>query len=247
MRLLLHICCGPCATGALEGLRAEFPAGEITGLFYNPNIHPEQEYQRRRTALARAAETLELSLLFAGEEQGIVDYLHQVAFREADRCRACYAMRLAQAAQQAAAQNYDAFSTTLLISPYQDLDAIRAIGQALGKLHGPDFLYRDLRPFYPFSRRRAREIELYQQKYCGCVFSELERLIAHARKKAARDKSAQHLKLPLLASDSFRLDLPMSSSRPFTLAGLSPEKTAQLLTGATDSDRPADQTAPQEG
>lgn len=227
MKLLLHLCCGPCATGTLAWLREEMPAAELTGFFYNPNIHPVEEYQRRRQAMAQVGQALELPVVWAGEEQGVFEYLQQVAFRAGGRCRACYAMRLAQAARQAVAANCDAFSTTLLISPYQDLADIHLIGRALGKHFGPDFLFHDLRPYYPLSRSRARELGLYQQKYCGCLFSELDREQARARRTA--EKAGQ----PTPDFPQRGLCLLGSELRPFTLAGLDPEATAQLLASLT--------------
>jgi predicted adenine nucleotide alpha hydrolase (AANH) superfamily ATPase len=231
VKLLLHVCCGPCATGTLEWLRGEFPASETTGLFYNPNIHPETEYSRRRQAMELAADALELPLICSGEEEGLVAYLHQVAFREADRCRNCYAMRLAHAAQRAAAGNFDAFSTTLLISPYQNLEALRTIGEALAKLHGPDFIFHDLRPYFPLSRRRAKELALYQQKYCGCIFSELERIHAKAKRKG----------LIMEGADSMTpfSNMAAANARPFTLPGLDPEATQKLLSSLTGGPSPA--------
>ena len=173
-KLLLHVCCGPCTTATLEWMRSEV-AKEVTGFFYNPNIHPEAEYLLRRGAMAKVGEVMELPLVWAGEEQRLAEYLHAVVFGELSRCQTCYMMRLAQAAQQAAANNYDAFSTTLLISPYQNLDVIKIIGEALSKQWGPDFIFRDLRHIFPRSRQLAKEWGLYRQKYCGCVFSEMER------------------------------------------------------------------------
>ncbi len=178
MRLLLHVCCGPCTSGALEWLRGEWRGGEITGFFYNPNIYPEGEYLLRREAMEKAGRLLELPVVWSGGESGFGEYARQVPFWQPSpaRCKACYTMRLSLAARQAASGNFDAFSTTLLISPYQDLEAIRTVGETLSKTHGPDFIFHDLRPYYRLSRQRARELGLYRQKYCGCAFSELERL-----------------------------------------------------------------------
>jgi epoxyqueuosine reductase len=174
-KLLLHVCCGPCTTATLEWLRREV-AKEVTGFFYNPNIHPVAEYRLRREAMAKVGELMELPLIWKGEEKGLPEYLCQVKPQDAERCRACYTMRLTQAAQTAATENYDAFSTTLLISPYQNLDAIKAVGDALSKQWGPDFIFQDLRHIYPRSRQLAKEWGLYRQKYCGCVVSEIERI-----------------------------------------------------------------------
>jgi epoxyqueuosine reductase len=190
MKLLLHICCAPCATGALAGLRAEFAAAEITGIFYNPNIHPESEWQQRRDTLESALPALDLPVQWYGDEHGITTFLESVGFSGDPttlvanpaaipavpaRCRQCYALRLSLVAQQAARGNFDAFSTTLLISPYQDQEALAKVGTEIGRCFGPDFLYRDLRPYYRFSRQRSHELGLYMQKYCGCIFSKIER------------------------------------------------------------------------
>jgi hypothetical protein len=221
-KLLLHVCCGPCATATLDWLRAEVTK-EITGLFYNPNIHPEAEYLRRRAGMEQVSQILELPLRCLGEEDGLVEYLQQVAFREAERCRVCYAMRLAQTAQQAAADNCEVFSTTLLISPYQNLEEIHQIGKALSKLWGPDFLFQDLRPYYPASRQKAKELGLYQQKYCGCIFSEMERIDKKSRSRESGVKSQR----PEMAFSN----LPKSQTRSFTLPGLDAAATAELFAG----------------
>jgi epoxyqueuosine reductase len=219
-KLLLHVCCGPCATATLDWLRAEVTQ-EITGLFYNPNIHPQAEYRRRRAGMEQVSQALALPLRCFGEEDSLVNYLQQVAFREAERCRVCYAMRLAQTAQQAAADNFEIFSTTLLISPYQNLEEIRKIGEALSQLWGPDFLFQDLRPYYPASRQKARELGLYQQKYCGCIFSEMERITQKSQRREAKVKGQQ--------PETVFADLPKSQSRPFTLPGLDADATAKLF------------------
>jgi epoxyqueuosine reductase len=238
-KLLLHVCCGPCATATLDWLRAEVTR-EITGLFYNPNIHPEAEYQRRRAGMEQVSQALELPLLISGEEDGLVAYLREIAFREAERCRVCYAMRLAQTAKQAAAENYEVFSTTLLISPYQNQEEINRIGKALSKLWGPDFLFQDLRPYYPASRQKAKALGLYQQKYCGCIFSEMERI---ERKSKSRELALSDPKgpVPSAVEGSRRVksqrpettfgNLPKSQARPFTLPGLDAEATAELFAG----------------
>jgi len=235
-KLLLHVCCGPCATATLDWLRAEVTR-DITGLFYNPNIHPEAEYLRRRAGMEQVSGVLEVPLRCLGEEDGLVDYLQQVAFREAERCRVCYAMRLAQTAQQAAADNFEVFSTTLLISPYQNLEEIRKIGEALSKLWGPDFLFADLRPYYPASRQKARDLGLYQQKYCGCIFSEMERINRKSKSRGpalsdlsrAEPKEVEGSRVEGRKPEMIFSDLPKNQSRPFTLPGLDAEATAELF------------------
>jgi predicted adenine nucleotide alpha hydrolase (AANH) superfamily ATPase len=246
MKLLLHTCCGPCTTATVEWARGEVTK-EVTGFFYNPNIHPENELQRRLRTMQQTGELLELPLICAGEEEGLLDYLQQVAFREVNRCRVCYAMRLAQAAKYAVKSGYDAFSTTLLISPYQNLEALQLIGHSLAKLIGPDFIFQDLRPRYPASRRLAKELGLYQQKYCGCIFSELERIQAKSRRvKESRSRGVARSPLgdrhggPLgpshlgsresgSANAQEGLVMPRNNVRPFSLPGLEAEETEKLF------------------
>jgi len=173
-RLLLHTCCGPCATYTVGHLRA---AGYIlTGYWFNPNIHPSAEHDRRRESFGRFAAAVELPVLW---EPGyaLAEFLRLVAPNpeRPTRCRICYRLRLACTARAAAAGGYDAFSTTLLISPYQDLDAIRQIGEEEGAAHGVRFHYENLRSGFAERSRLAREYGLYLQRYCGCVYSEWER------------------------------------------------------------------------
>jgi hypothetical protein len=180
MNVLLHCCCGPCSTVTVGHFRAL--GDEVTGWFFNPNIHPLDEAQRRETAFAKAAVALGLPVLFAGAHLGLRTFLLALASRGAERCRACYQLRLGAAGREAAARGFDAFSTTLLISPYQDIALIGETGRAIAARLGLRFLFADLRERYAESRERARELNLYQQSYCGCLFSSLER----ARRRGER-------------------------------------------------------------
>ena len=173
MRVLLHCCCGPCAATVADHFQCH--GDEVTGWFFNPNLHPPEEARKRHQALVEAAEATGLSLLPAGEEMGLADFLGAVARGGRLRCRACYGLRLEAAAQKAAEHRFDAFSSTLLISPYQDLQAIREIGLALAARYRVAFRFADLRARYRESCERARLLELYRQSYCGCLFSHLER------------------------------------------------------------------------
>lgn len=173
-RVLLHICCGPCATYTVGRLRALGFA--VTGFWYNPNIHPWQEHERRRESLVRFAEQVELPLVIQpGYEMPA--FLRLVAGRERfrRRCAICYAMRLRAAAQQARAGGLDAFTTTLLISPYQEQELIRRIGEHLADKEGVRFYFEDFRKGWAERGRLTRQYDLYRQQYCGCVYSEWER------------------------------------------------------------------------
>lgn len=172
MKLLLHICCGPCASATIPAWRQK--GAEVLGLFYNPNIHPLLEYRRRLTGARDLAQIAGVPLI----EDTAYDpeqWFAEVSGGEGSRCARCIAQRLERAAEEAVAQGCDAFSTALSISPWQDQEAIRAGGERAARLHGVAFVYEDLRPLYAESRRLSREWGIYRQKYCGCLISEWER------------------------------------------------------------------------
>ena len=172
MKLLLHICCGPCASGAVPWWKAA--ADQVVGFFYNPNIQPLLEFRRRLTGTREVCELTGIEL-FVDESYDPAAWFGRVLAAETSRCRACMAERLERAASEAVAQGCDAFSTSLSISPWQDHDAIQAEGERAALAHGVEFLYRDLRPLYGDTRRASREWGIYRQKYCGCLVSEWER------------------------------------------------------------------------
>ena len=174
MNLLLHCCCGPCSTVTVEHFRSS--GDEVTGWFFNPNIHPADELRLREIWFEKAASAIRLPLLRSGPDLDFRRFLLELAAHpESERCRACYQFRLKATAKEAAARGFDTFSTTLLISPYQDISAIQEIGRAVAGRVGLVFRSADLRERFAESRERARELGLYQQNYCGCLFSSLER------------------------------------------------------------------------
>jgi predicted adenine nucleotide alpha hydrolase (AANH) superfamily ATPase len=171
-KMLLHICCGPCSTYPLPWLQE---AGyEVTGYFYNPNIHPYTEYARREESARRYAEARKVRMIF-DDDYRPTDYFQAVAFREARRCFMCYQLRLFQAARIARRGAFDFFTTTLLVSPYQKHAWVREIGEAAADAYGAPFFYRDFREGFSLTRERAQALGLYRQSYCGCLYSEAER------------------------------------------------------------------------
>ncbi|MBN1484975.1 MAG: epoxyqueuosine reductase QueH [Chloroflexia bacterium] len=172
-RLLLHACCGPCTTYPALHLRQQEFA--VSAFWYNPNIHPFAEHERRREALRQFAGAIDLPLI-EWPDYEMVEFLRAVAGREAhgQRCRICYRMRLERTAQAAQERGFAAFTTTLLISPYQDEDLIRAIGEEAGRTSGVEFYYERLRRGWSERGRLAKVHELYRQDYCGCIYSEWE-------------------------------------------------------------------------
>jgi predicted adenine nucleotide alpha hydrolase (AANH) superfamily ATPase len=172
MKMLLHVCCGPCACATIPFWRNK--GVELVDFFYNPNIHPLLEYRRRLVGAREIAEVTQTSLV-VDEAYDPQAWFASVSGESGSRCERCIGMRLDRSAQEAVAQGCKAFSTTLAISPWQDHDVIRTRGGLAAEKHGVEFLYEDLRPEYPASRRLSRELGIYRQKYCGCLVSEWER------------------------------------------------------------------------
>ncbi len=178
--LLLHCCCGPCSLDVAEHFRSL--GYEVTPCFFNPNIHPPEELARREAAMRQAHEGFSAASHRSNESLTFLDFLLHLARDAGKRCRACYRLRFEEAARRAAAGGYDAFATTLTISPYQDLAAIAEIGKRAAAAAGVKFVFSDLRNHYHTSADRARELGLYRQNYCGCLFSALERAERRARR-----------------------------------------------------------------
>jgi len=182
MKLLLHTCCAPCSIQCVESLAEEKIKPYL--FWYNPNIHPFTEYRSRRDTVCIFA--LEKMLqLFTDDEYGLRSFIKNVTQLESnagskssvDRCLYCYRIRLERTAKLAAERSFDAFSTTLLISPYQNHDAIKEIAEKAAKDYSVDFIYRDFRPRFHEGQRQARAAGYYMQKYCGCIYSEEERYL----------------------------------------------------------------------
>ena len=171
-RLLPHTCCAPCSVYCVSSLRSE--GLEPVSFWFNPNIHPYQEYKARRDTLVDYAASIRMELIVR-EDYGLRGFVQAVAGDIPGRCAHCYACRLEKTARSAAELGFDCFSTTLLVSPYQDHDAIRRRAEDLAERYGVSFLYRDFRPGFRQGQAEARSLGLYLQKYCGCVFSEEER------------------------------------------------------------------------
>lgn len=177
MKLLLHICCAPCSVACIQQLREE--GIEPVGYWYNPNIHPFTEYRARRNTLVDYAKSIGLELVME-DEYGLRPFVQAVCGDLDHRCGYCYTCRFEKTAQYAAQNGFDAFTTTLTISPYQNYELICETGTRVAQQYGTTFQPRDFRPLFREGQAKARELGLYMQKYCGCVFSEEER---YCRKK----------------------------------------------------------------
>jgi epoxyqueuosine reductase len=178
-RVLLHICCGPCGIFPVESLRGE--GFEVFGFFFNHNIQPFQEYQRRRDAVKAMSGSLGLRMIWK-DDYLVKEWLRQVAFREEFRCELCYHSRLTEAAVHARMGKFDYFSSSIFYSKQQKHDLAREVAESVAKEQGVKFLYRDFRAGWKKGIERSVEMGLYRQQYCGCIYSEFERYNRSDRK-----------------------------------------------------------------
>lgn len=183
MRVLLHICCGPCACYCVESLRDE--GFDPTGYWFNPNIHPYREYLKRLDTLKDYVQQVRLPLV-EREDYALENWMRSMVFREDQRCTFCYYLRLTETAKEAKARDFETFSTTLLYSKYQKHEQIIAIAQQVAQEQGVPFLYRDFRSGWTDGIARSKELGLYRQPYCGCIYSEKERYQKKNSKPASR-------------------------------------------------------------
>lgn len=171
--LLLHICCGPCATYPVPRLREL--GFDLLGWWHNPNIQPADEHARREESARLLAARVNLPLAAGAYEPARFEDAVRGHEALGDRCRRCYRLRLEAAAAEAARRGIGTFTTTLLISPYQNQAALRQIGEEVAAAHGVQFFFENLRRGWAERGRLAREYGLYLQQYCGCRFSLAER------------------------------------------------------------------------
>jgi predicted adenine nucleotide alpha hydrolase (AANH) superfamily ATPase len=146
------------------------------GFFYNPNIHPYQEYHRRLAAVQAYEEQAAIQVIYR-DEYDLEEFLRGVAFREDERCRFCYRLRLETTAKVAKHGKFAAFTTTLLHSKHQNHELIKAIGETVGREQGVEFLYKDFRDGWKQGIEESKTLGLYRQSYCGCIYSEKERYL----------------------------------------------------------------------
>jgi predicted adenine nucleotide alpha hydrolase (AANH) superfamily ATPase len=174
MNILMHLCCAPCAVYPVQALSGR--GMQVTGFWFNPNIHPNQEYRQRLEGVRKLQALWNMKIEFL-DQYGLIEFLRAVAGREETRCEYCYTIRLEETAKQASAGGFDAFTTSLLVSPYQKSGIIKEAGMKLQAAYGVPFIDEDFSPGYREGRRIARELDLYRQQYCGCIYSEMERFV----------------------------------------------------------------------
>ncbi len=147
---------------------------ETVGYFFNPNIHPYQEYQKRLDTVKGYSETSGLEVIYQ-DDYGLEEFLRNVADHPEERCRYCYTSRLEATAKEARRKRFDRFSTTLLYSIYQKHDVIKEIGERVARDTGVPFYYEDFRKGWKKGLEVSKALGLYRQQYCGCIYSEKER------------------------------------------------------------------------
>lgn len=188
LKALLHICCGPCAISCLEILRQD--GFDVEGFFYNPNIHPFSEYRKRYEAVIAAGERLGLSVIY--HRYDFEKFLRDVSCIENrdEQHRFCWRIRLEETARMAAERGIKNFTTTLLSSPYQDIEQIKVLGAEVAAGHGLNFLPEDFRRGFSSSHKVSKEWQLYHQNYCGCIYSEKESIESREKKDRRPDGGA---------------------------------------------------------
>jgi predicted adenine nucleotide alpha hydrolase (AANH) superfamily ATPase len=172
MKVLLHICCANCAIYPVKTIRKK--GLDVMGFFYRHNIHPYTECLKRQEALQSYADRINLKMIYQ-EGYDLEGFIQNVVFREAERCNYCYHDRLRSTAMLAKRGKFDYFSTTLLYSKHQKHDLIRSMGESIGKSAGVEFLYQDFREGWKEGIECSKQMGLYRQQYCGCIYSEKER------------------------------------------------------------------------
>ena len=191
MRTLLHICCAPCANQCIDVLRTD--GYEVTGLWYNPNIYPQQEFDRRFKTQVKLIEDMGLAdkVSILAEPRKSQDYYARIKGLENEpeggkRCTECFRVRLLETGKLARQYGFDYFCSTLTLSRHKDAVRINDLGEEIGRMVGVSWLPSD------FKKRDGenRSIELcekynvYRQLYCGCEFS------LHRREETAQEKTA---------------------------------------------------------
>ena len=171
--LLLHICCAPCLVSPYRYLREQFA---VTGFWWNHNIHPFTEYQNR-LACVRAFVKDEHIDYIEHDHYGLVEFIRGVVDDTDNRCISCYRERLEFTARYAAEHDFDYFSTTLLYSRRQKHEMIKRLAEELSAKYNIAFFYKDFREHWEEGIALSKQAGLYRQKYCGCIYSEMDRYL----------------------------------------------------------------------
>lgn len=180
MKILIHTCCAPCFIYPFNVLKLK--GFEIEAFFYNPNIHPLEEYLKRKHQVE--VYIGELNIKIHRPSYDIKEFFRKINQNEEKplRCNLCWQLRLEETARFAKQNNFDFFTTTLLVSPYQDHQVLKEMGEACEKERGVGFFYEDFRGGFREAVLKSKALGMYRQKYCGCLYSEAERFLLKKEK-----------------------------------------------------------------
>ncbi len=179
-KILLQSCCAPCSTAVIERLADTY---DITILYYNPNIYPEEEYLKRKNEEIKYIDILhktkpEINIDFLDCDYDNITFYDAVKGLENEReggarCAVCFKVRLSKTAMLAKQHGFDLFGTTLTVSPHKNAELINMIGKSLEKECGVEFLESNFKKQNGYKRsvELAKENDLYRQNYCGCEFA----------------------------------------------------------------------------
>lgn len=185
-RILLHCCCAPCSVSCIDPLLNE--GFHLTAFWYNPNIHPFKEYEARRNCFINYMADIGVPVVVK-EDYGLREFVKNVSGDIENRCEYCYTHRLLDTAKYAAENGFDGFTSTLFSSIYQNHELLKKAAEEFSQKYNIKFIYRDFRPNFRSGNQKAKELGLYMQKYCGCIFSEEDRY----EKQIERDKKEMGL------------------------------------------------------
>jgi epoxyqueuosine reductase len=180
MNILLHACCGPCSIYPTKKLAED--GNNFTVYYFNPNIHPYKEFKHRLNTLREYCQLKKYKLV-VDKSYPLEQCLQGMLSEATVRCAYCYRTRLEAAAIYAKENGFEAFSTTLLVSPYQKHALIKTIAQEASQKYAIPFYYEDYRLGYQEGVDVSLELEMYRQPYCGCVFSERDRYEKKPKRK----------------------------------------------------------------
>ena len=185
MKVLMHTCCAPCSVYCIKTLKEENIKPDL--FWFNPNIHPYTEYKARRDCLIEYSKRDDVDLnLIIKDDYGLDEFCRNVVGSLNTRCiDYCYKVRLEETVKFAKENGYDAFTSTLFVSIYQNHEEMKRICEELSEKYDIEFLYRDFRVGFREGQNEARQQGLYMQKYCGCIFSEEDRYSKQINKDKA--------------------------------------------------------------
>ena len=176
-RLLIHACCAPCLVAVYDDTiknMTNMDIDEFDVIWHNTNIHPKIEYEKRKETFISYVNSMGKTPIMIDEynmNKFISDVVNLDKTKYKMRCEYCYISRLEKVFEYAKKNGYTHVTTTLLISPFQKHDVIRKVCESLAKKYDVIFLYKDYRPLFEEGQKKAKELGIYRQKYCGCIYS----------------------------------------------------------------------------